>query len=437
MRLTDWLGRFFWLGILGMLCSPVAVPAAQLNFQSDTLFRFFQQDTATKKDANVSPVYEFMQLDIGTPNQPGFAFHIYGWGRGDLANSHYYSKAATGQLLYGYMEYKGRHAHFNARLGRQQIFEGVSNESVDGLHVSSDLGPYFSGSVYAGQPVAFDNIQGSSGDSIFGGRLSQHLAGLYDLGLSYKKVRNNSTDATEKTGLDISAFLPYGVNLYGYSMYNMDTDQWGESSYELNFAIGRVRLRPYIRKFRYADYFGTGTTAQTANTSNSVNPFRFLANTGEVLTIGGADLTMPVNASWTLAFKAKHYDYKVLEGYSQYYSAQATWSGKGQSQIGSEFGLMHGNVAENRYYLLHLFTYWDQLPHGSPLKFISGDVVYVGYDEAIYGKDNSLFISLGTGRKFLNNALELKVSGDYSRDPYFDGDLRGMFTVSYHFKRKL
>lgn len=433
--MTEWSGRFIWLGILGVLSLPVSLAAAELNFQSDTLFRVFQRDTATKKDAAVTPIYEYLQLDVDTPNRTGLAFHMYGWGRWDTADSDYYPKATTGELLYGYMEYKRELAHFNAKLGRQQIFEGVANDAVDGLHLSSDLGRYFSASIYAGLPVAFDNQEGLSGDSIFGGRLAQHLTGLYDLGVSYKKIRNDSTDASEKAGIDLSAYLPYGVNLYGYSTYNLDTDNWGESSYELHFSLGPVTLRPFFQKFRYEDYFGTAD--KTTNNSNSVNPFRFLANSGEVLKIGGADLSVPVGDSWSLAVKAKHYDYKVLAGTSQYYAAQAAWSDKGQSQIGSEFGLMNGDADENKYYLVRVFAYWDQLPPGLPAAFVSGDVVYVGYDEAIYGEDSSFFISLGAGKKFLENALELKVSGDYSRDPYFDGDLRGMLTASYHFGRSL
>jgi hypothetical protein len=31
----------------------------------------------------------------------------------------------------------------------------------------------------------------------------------------------------------------------------------------------------------------------------------------------------------------------------------------------------------------------------------------------------------------MDDALSIKISGDYSRDPYFENDLRGMLTVSY------
>jgi hypothetical protein len=305
----------------------------------------------------------------------------------------------------------------------------VANEAVDGLRLSSELGRYFSGSLYAGQPVALDSENGRSGDSIYGGRLAHHLGGRYNLGLSYKKIRNDGIDAEEMAGLDVSASLPYDVDVYGFSAYNLGTEDWGEHSYELRLALGPVWLRPFYQQFRYEDYFGTG--------ANSANPFRFLAELDEELRVGGADLTLPVGESWTFVGKARHYDYEVLADSSRYYAAEASWSWAGFSQIGGELGFMNGDAARNDYYQLRLYGYWDQLPEGCPVRFISGDVIYVGYDRAILGEDRSIFVSLGIGRNFLEDALELKLSGDFSSDPYFDEDLRGMVTASYRFGRSL
>jgi hypothetical protein len=111
--------------------------------------------------------------------------------------------------------------------------------------------------------------------------------------------------------------------------------------------------------------------------------------------------------------------------------------GEGQSQLGGELGAMNGDTPQNEYYLLRLFTYCDQVSKSLPINFISSDLVYVDYDQPIYGEDSSLFISLGTGKTFMDNALELKLSADYSSDPYFDEDVRGMLTASYNFGKSL
>jgi hypothetical protein len=422
---TEWSSRFFRLGMIGVLCLPISVSAAEMRIQSDTIFRGFERDTATEKDGAVIPVYEYLQIDVDTPDQPGLAVHLYGWGRTDLADNDYFTDATAGELLYGYLEYSRTEARFNAKLGRQHVFAGVANETVDGLRISSDLGRYFSGSLYGGQQVALSTDEGRNGDSIHGGRLSHHLSGDYDLGVSYKKIRNNSVDAEEMAGLDLSAYLPYNVSLYGVSKYNLESNDWAEHSYELRAPLGSAALRPYFQKFQYDDYFGTG--------ANSASPFRFLADSGEELTVGGADLTLPVGNAWVLVGKYKQYDYKVLDDTSPYYGAQATWSGAEHRRIGGEVGFMKGDAAQNDYYLVRLFTYWDQLPAALPIGFVSGDVVYVGYDKAIYGEDKSTFVSLGAGQKFMDDALEVKLSADYSNDPYFDEDVRGMLTAGYHF----
>lgn len=429
MRITQCVGRLSWLTMLAVLCVPMLASAAELRFQSDTLLRVFERDTEENRGVSVIPVYEYLQVDIDTPDEPGLAFHLYGWGRADLADNDYYADAQDGELLYGYLEYSRELARFNARLGRQYVFEGVANESIDGLRVSSDLGRYFSGSLYAGQQVALASENGRSGDSIYGGRLVHHLTGLLDLGLSYKEIRNDSETAEEMAGVDLSAYLPYGVSLFGSSSYNLDSEDWGEHSYELRAALGPVSLRPFFQKFQYEDYFGTG--------ANSANPFRFLADTGEELTVVGSDLTLPVGDAWMLVGKAKHYDYQVLDDTSQYYAAQAIWSGEMHRQIGGEFGFMNGEAAQNDYVMLRAFLYWDQMPESCPIGFLSSDVIYVKYDNPIYQEDSSLFLSLGVGRKFLEEALELKLTGDYSNDPYFDQDVRGMLTASYRYGKSL
>jgi len=57
----------------------------------------------------------------------------------------------------------------------------------------------------------------------------------------------------------------------------------------------------------------------------------------------------------------------------------------------------------------------------------------VAYDEQIYGQDYSLWLSLGGGFRFFEDALEVKLSGDWSNDPYFDSDLRGMLKIQYKY----
>ncbi len=426
--MTGGRGRWGWCFALVLLLGwPGVSLAAEFQLKSDTLFRLFERDTAGEEDKTVAPAYQYLQLDVGSTTEPGLSFHAYGWGRLDLADDDYFDDDTAGELLYGYLEYRAKEANFNARLGRQYIFEGVANDAVDGLRLSSDLGRYFTASLYAGQPVALDSEQGRDGDSIYGGRLGHRLSGWYDLGVSYQEIDNDDDLAEEMLGIDLGLYLPYGISLYGFSSRNLETDGWGEHSYELRFNLAGIDLRPYYQKFRYEDQFGTG--------ANSASPFRFLAETDEEVEVIGADATW-VGTAWDLGAKAKNYDYDQRDENAQYYALLATWRAAERCSLGGEAGVMDGDAAENDYVLLRAYAYWNQLPKPLPLSFLSGEVVWVDYREDIYGEDTSLFLSLGGGWRFLEDALEVKLSGDYSSDPYFDEDVRGMLTISYLLDRQ-
>lgn len=429
MKSRGLIAFFLSLIVSAVFCLPLNLSAAELNFQSDTILRMLERDTESDDSAAVLPLYEYLQVDVGDIGGDGLSFHLYGWGRWDVADNNYYEDSTDGELLYGYLEYNGEKANLRTRLGRQYIFSGVANETVDGLSVRSDLGQYFSASVYAGLPVAYADSNGRDGDSVFGGRIANHMPGWYDVGLSYQKVRSDSEDAEEKAGLDLSAYLPYAVNLYGFSAYNLDSEEWSEHSYELRFAAGSVQLRPYFQHFQYDDYFATS--------AEGANPFPSLASSGEELSILGAEATLPAGDSWTLIANVKQYDYDVLNDTALYYSGRAIWTSDNANQIGSEVGIMDGDEERNQYVLFRVFGDWQQLPEMLPFGYLSSELVYVDYEQPIYGEDSSLFMSLGVGRMFFDDALECKLSADFSQDPYYDEDLRGMLSFSYRFGTSL
>jgi len=404
-----------------------AVSAAELHIASDTLVRVFERDTTEGDDKTVAPGYEYLQVDYGSLKEKGLSFHLYGWGRLDFASSGFYDDDNAGELLYGYFEYAHPGTNAGARLGRFYVFEGVANEAIDGLSLKSDLTPYFTLSAYGGFPVALDSTHGRSSDSIFGGRLSHHLAAWYDVGVSFKNTDNDGDNAEETLGVDLSLNLPFGMSLFGFSSRNLDTEGWGEHSYELSIPVAGLLLRPYYQKFQYEDYFGTGTLAR--------NPFPFEAATGETLEVIGGDVSWPVSAAWELGAKVKYLDYDIRSGNSEYYSALATWHGEKLTQAGGEIGYANGTGGNNDYWLGRLFVYYDRIQQMLPHGFVTGDLVYADYNEDIFGESDSLFISLGAGRRFLEDALEIKLSGDYSSDPYFDEDFRGLLVAKYLFDR--
>ena len=223
--------------------------------------------------------------------------------------------------------------------------------------------------------------------------------------------------------------LPAGISLYGFSSRNLETGGWGEHSYELNVQIGTLYLRPYFQQFEYEDFFTTGV--------KSANPFRLLAQAGETLRAYGVDLNWRASESWDYGFKAKQWEYDTLSDSAQYVSVLCTRNWQGLTSAGGEFGYSDGDVDKAKFFLGRAFFYREGIGGLFPRGFITGDAVVARYNQEVgtTGKDRSLFFSLGVGTRFLDDTLVLKLSADYSSDPFFEHDLRGLLVVSFVFDR--
>lgn len=404
---------------------PATLPAAEIRIQSDTLIRGMERDIGGAKNETVAPGYEYLQIDAGQLSEKGLSFHSYGWGRFDFADNQFFEDRSDGELLYGYFQYADPVGGLDFRIGRQNISAGVGNDAIDGVMLGGDLGQGLNASVYGGQAVGFVSTNGRTGDSIYGGRLGFRQSQYGEVGASYKILDNNDLTAEETLGLDLALFLPADISLYGFSSRNLDTKGWAEHSYELRVPVKAVSFRPYFGQYDYEHYFGTGV--------NTVNPFRVLAVNGEKLRVIGLDTTLHYSESLDFGIKIKGNDYDRMNG-SEYASGLVTWHGDQLTQVGVEVGVMNGDLDKQKYLLTRLFGYWDGLFGGG---FISGDVIWASYEQPIYGEDNSTFCSLGAGKAFLDETLEVKLSGDYSRDPYFDSDVRGLLAITYRYDHKL
>lgn len=394
----------------------------QATITSNTIFRAFQRDTAKKNESGVYPMYEYLQIDLET-QENGWSLHTYGWGRFDAADSEFYHDNPDGELLYGYMEYNRRDYGLNFKLGRQHVFDGIINSSIDGVGAKSILTPFLNLSLYGGVPVALSSDKGRSGDSFVGGRIAGHIGSRYEIGLSYKLENSDSERDGEMVGIDLSLALARSAYIRGLSAYNLDTSGWGQHLLEAGLDVADVHFRPVFERYQYDDFFN--------KKDNSADPFRFLAGTNEILTVVGSDIIWKRFSSLDIGAKVSHYSYDKRNDNAMYYEGNLTWYVNGLSQLGAQLGRMDGGTSESAYFIGRTFFYLDQPLKAIPLGFITGDVQYVLYDQEIFGQDHSLFFSLGTGAKFFNDTLQVKLSGDYSIDPYFDSDFRVMLSILF------
>ncbi len=386
-----------------------------LDFRSETIFRFFERDTEEQNDSLVWAIYEYLQFEFGKPEGDGLSFHFNGWGRSELGDSDFYRKDSDGELLNAFLEYVNPLAKFQTRLGRQKIVMGVTTDSVDGLWLSLTPIPWAGFSAYGGLPVALQSDEDRDKDTTWGTRVFHRLAAYYEIGLSYKKITGDIGEDDERLAIDLFLSLPSSASLSGFSSKNLVTESWGEHSYEITFYLNNLYLKPYYQRISYKDFFNSG--------SISARPFRFLSDTGEILSLYGGEITWQFSNRFDIGARYNYYDYDIRRENANYFSGLLNGS-VGKTLFGVEVGVMEGDSAENSYILTRAFFYWNSPIELLKKGMVTGDIVYVTYDEEISNKKSSLFASLGLGRRFLEDRLELRLSGDYSSDPFFDSDLR-------------
>ncbi len=400
--------------------------AGKLKVKSQTLLRAFERqslesDTNQGEDDLVLPLYQYLQLDYGDAEQGGWAVQMYGWGRMDLAESAYFADATNGELLYGYLEYRRPYSALRLKLGRQHIFAGVTNQSVDGLQASASLGEIISATLFGGITSGSDD---SSADSTFGGRLALHPKPRYELGLSYQNT-DLEGDPDNRAGMDLSFNWSDWLALQGLSSFNLETEDWREHSYSAKLLLKDVVIEPSYHTFSYQDYFGTGKEEN--------NLFHFLADTEERVSILGGDLQWQGYGSVSLGARYNQYSYDLRQESANYYAALLRWNLTQDSQLGIEAGRMDGETADNIYTLYRAYFYWVD-PFGvSGRTFISGDGIYQAYDTPVFGEESAINFSLSTGFHLISDRLVLKLTGLYSKDPYFEENVEGLVTLEYQY----
>jgi hypothetical protein len=404
-------------GLLVLFGGSSLTGAAEYRIRSDTLVRYFERADTREGGERVLPIYEYLNLDYGSLELPGLSFHGYGWGRVALGEELLGTRSA-GEILYGYLQYAAAESNATARLGRQHVFDGVSGTALDGLRVSSDVTQYFTVSAFGGQPLSVEEVNGRSGDLIWGGRLSHRWGNLYDVGLGYKRLVDDGDRESERLHIDSSLSPPGPLTIWGYSVRNLVDDRWAEHSYEVQATLGTLVLRPAYQRVLFDSFFDEGRA--------TASPFRFLGESRERITVIGGDALWSGIEALEVGVRVKNYDYRQRDDNAWYYAGLVTLHGGRLTQVGAEAGRMEGDTRENRYTLLKGYGYWDGEP-GS----VSADLVYTRYDEEVLDRQSSIFTSLSAGKAFYERALEVKVSADYSRDPFVDHELRGMVTIKY------
>lgn len=408
--------------------------AVDLSGQSRTYLQSYETT-----DSRITPLYEYLDFraeDIGTK---ALSFHFGGWYRYDLQGESYDTKS-TGDLQYAYLSVRGSQANSYLDLGRVMVNQGVIFALVDGASMGTELRGGFTVNAFGGLPIE-TSYDTRTGDSVYGGRISQGMENIYRIGVSYLYEKNDHMDFRKEEGVDLW-FRPVSkVELAGTVLYNALTKATARDTAILTLGpFSFLTLRTDFSHVNYADYFySSQTTAASLLSSQSfpgtpsinalslATPFtNGLLDPNEKMTSIGEEAIMSFGRLGLSADYTK-YDYQIA-GNASYYGGKITYSILKNAGAGLSAHRMKGDVDSLRYYEYRLYGFdrfgpWD----------LALDLLLLNYDVEINGIKNSYSASLAGGYAITPKA-RLAADVEYQKNPYYDSNVLGMVKFVYNFE---
>jgi hypothetical protein len=412
---------------IALLCLPSLALAVDFSGNSFTIFRFEQQDIPGFNKKTLVPATEFLRLDADKLGSDNLSFHLYGWGRADLADHSTNEGDTDADLSYGYLEYRFPKADGQIKGGRFFVYEGVAAEQVDGVSARVDLSAGFTMSVFGGAPVKLDRDTRSKGDYIFGGRMSWRLPGILEIGASglhegaVKLGENGPRDDRQMVGGDIWLRPCKVVELSGHTFYNATTEGIAEHSYILAITpVKSLTINGSYNDIRFRDNFAF------SNLRSLFNP-----DSGDKVKSYGGSVTWAIAKQFEVTGDYKRYNRDDLGNSNRYGGEIRLLLAGNKSRSGVSYHRLDvPDSMESLYPSFHEARAYTMYDSGKYIASIDGIADF--YDEKIYDERTAYEVIASIGYRITPS---LALSGDlsYGQNPYNSDDLRGVVRLSYDF----
>jgi hypothetical protein len=404
---------------------PLAASAMDVSGQSRT----YLLSRETADSMHLMPLYEYLDFKAESAGA-GASFNFGGWARQDLMDASTDTRS-NNDLQYAYLRLRRNTGNAFLDIGRVRVREGVASDLVDGAYGRTDLKGGFSIAVYGGSPVVESTVtsvatstipaaNSQKADSIYGGRVSHSIPGLYAIGLSFLDEKDHNTAFRREGGVDLW-FRPFNkLELQGLSSYNDISRNWMQHNYYLTIGpFGGFRLIGTGSMTSYKDYF-TGST-MSAFTFPSINP-------DETVTSTGGSLEYAFTSSLTAIADYKNFNYKIA-GNADYYGGKISYAGDSFG-AGISIHRMNGESDRLRYDEQSLY-----ISKKIAKADISVQAIRIAYSQEINGVKDAYNVAGAAGYSFTPKA-RVVADVEYSENPDFNSDVRSMLTFVYRFDAK-
>lgn len=416
--------RLMVLAIIGV---PSVAAAVDLGVDATTLIRLEERSVPGFNKEQVYPATQFLGIDLDKLGDGNLSFHLYGWGRLDLADKSTDEGSTDADLSYAYLAYRFPRADAQLKLGRFFVYEGVAAEQVDGISARTDLTHGFSASLFGGAPVKLDLTGDNKGDYVVGGRLAYRLAGILELGAS--ALREGGITTGESTDLKDYRQLVGGdiwlapfkmMEIRGHSNYNTATSGFAEHSYLVEFyPVRPLTIAAEYNDYRLKDYFAT------TNLRSLFNPDR-----DETLRSYGGSVTYVIAKPVEVTADYKRINYhRADRGNTNRYGGEVRLTlADRKVRAGVSYHRADSALSANSYHEARGYVMYRTDKYSASL-----DAIGHFYDEKVLGTRDTDYEVLGSlGYHLMDN---LAVSGDvgYGRNPWYDEEVRGVIRLTYNF----
>jgi hypothetical protein len=246
----------------------------------------------------------------------------------------------------------------------------------------------------------------------------------YTIGVSALKSESESgARYREEEGFDIWLHPLQQFDLIGRTTYNSITNGWMEHTYSASYTpVSNLRFGADLSIINYQDYFFNVTTRALSLTNGIITP-------NERLTAVGATIAYNPLNELTLMVDYKNYGYRFA-GKADYFGGKAVYSKPESFSAGFAVHRMEGASDRLRYSECRLFA-TKKLGHAD---FVA-DITNVSFDHRINGIKNSYSMTGSAGYE-INPDLKVALDMEYSKNPDFENDLRGLVKITYLFNVK-
>lgn len=404
------LFNIFYYFLLAILFLPTGVFAADLVGRSRT----FLSAKETVFNENILKVYEYVDLSLYNIGKKDISFHASGWGRYDIENLSGRDRQ-EGELAYAYVDVPVKAMNARFRLGRQFVFAGAASEQIDGTSITTRISG-FGASLFAGSPPELD-IDHRGGDSILGWRLSHQKKGLYEVGASYLKEDNDSTDFREEYGADLWLKPAKWLSLQGTSTYNEITSGWMEHTYRLTAAkSGKLKAYAEYSMVDYGHFFNASTMTAFSNA---------FVDSQESYSASSLGIEYKPGDSMNYTIRYKSYSYDIA-GDADSYGGGVVYT-KGSRIAGLSVDRTNGDTEKLRYYMYRAFASFKVKKLD-----ITGDLTLLDYDAKTASTDQTLSATGAIGYRLKDN-LRTGLELTYEENPLFNSETRALLKLNYRF----